>query len=222
MGHYKNYIIMVMVYLFILSSISVVALATNNPAETQIDISETTPVKEPEIEVVNYIEAEMEETEPVTEPPTEEPTEPEVEETEPVTEPSVEPEPTEPEIDPDELEMLACVIYQEAGGDKHCDECRYRVGDVVLNRVEDSRFPDTMYKVLTAKAQYGRFYWTGIVWPDRASSSGEAHAVERAYAVAEDLLRGNHSPLYGEGYIWQAEFVQGSDNIHCCGHYFGR
>lgn len=216
MGHYKNYIIMVMVYLLILSSISVVALATNNPVETQIDILETTPVTEPEIETIEYIEPVVEETEPVTEPPTEAPTEPEVEETEPVT------EPTEPVIDPEELEMLACVIYQEAGGDKHCDACRYRVGDVVLNRIADSRFPNTMYKVLTAKAQYGRFYWTGIVWPDRAYSSGEAHAVERAYEVAENLLTGHHSSLYGKGYIWQAEFVQGKDNIHCCGHYFGR
>ena len=212
MGHYKNYIIMVMVYLFILSSISVGVLATDNHVETQIDILETTPA------VVESVEPE---TEPVTEPPTE----PVVEETEPITEPEIEetePEPTEPEIDPEELEMLACVIYQEAGGDAHCDDCRYRVADVVLNRVEDKRFPDTMYKVLTAKSQYGRFHWTGIVWPSRANHSGEAHAVERAYAVAEDVLSGNHSALYGEGYIWQAEFVQGKDNVYCCGHYFGR
>ena len=212
MGHYKNYIIMVMVYLFILSSISVGVLATDNQVETQIDILETTPA---------VVESVKPETEPVTEPPTE----PVVEETEPVTEPEIEetePEPTEPEIDPEELEMLACVIYQEAGGDAYCDDCRYRVGDVVLNRIADSRFPDTMYKVLTAKAQYGRFHWTGIVWPDRAYSSSEAHAVERAYEVAENLLTGHHSSLYGKGYIWQAEFVQGEDNVYCCRHYFGR
>ena len=33
-----------------------------------------------------------------------------------------------------EIEMLACAIYQEAGGDACCDLCRHRVGDVILNR----------------------------------------------------------------------------------------
>ena len=51
-----------------------------------------------------------------------------------------------------ETEMLACVIYQEVGGSKHCDECRRRVADVVLNRVADPRFPNSIEKVLTAKS----------------------------------------------------------------------
>lgn len=119
-------------------------------------------------------------------------------------------------------EMLALIIYQEAGGDACCDECRYRVADVVLNRVASDRFPNTIYEVLTQRAQYGRLYWTGLVWPEKAFYEVEAHAVERAYRVAEDVLNGNHSELYGEGYIWQAEFTQGRDNIYHCGHYFGR
>ena len=121
-----------------------------------------------------------------------------------------------------ELEMLACVIYQEAGGDGCCDDCRRRVADVVLNRVEDSRFPNTMRDVLTAYQQYGRFYWTGIVWADRASNPGEKYAVERAYRIAEEVLNGQHSELYGEGYIWQAEFTQGKSGFWHCGTYFGR
>ena len=80
-----------------------------------------------------------------------------------------------PEIDEWELEMLACVIFQEAGGDECTDLCRYYVGDVVLNRIMDDRFPDNMYEVLTQKYQYGRFYWTGIVWPSRASNPNEAY-----------------------------------------------
>ena len=128
------------------------------------------------------------------------------------------------EIDPDELELLATVIYCEVGGNACCDECRYRVGDVVLNRVEDSRFPDDLYEVLTQKSQYGRFHWTGVVWPSRASNENEAEAVDRAYRVAEDILSGNHSDLYDEGYIWQAEFRQGKDVIYCsqCNMYYGK
>lgn len=162
---------------------------------------------------------------------------PTVEETEPIAEPMeliqvvytepiyiAPPVETEPDIviDQDKLEMLACVIYQEAGSDFCCDECRRRVADVVLNRVEDSRFPNTIEDVLTAERQYGRFHWTGVVWPDRANNPGEAHAVDRAYKIAEEVLRGQHSDLYGNGYIWQAEFEQGSDVVECCGIYFGR
>lgn len=134
------------------------------------------------------------------------------------------PETTEATLlyDEEELEMLACTIYREAGGDYYCDECRRRVADVVLNRIADDRYPDTMYEVLTQRSQYGRFHWTGIVWPDRASDLTELDAVERAYRIAEEVLLGNHSELYGQGYIYQAEFKQGRDNVYCCGHYYGR
>lgn len=127
---------------------------------------------------------------------------------------------TEPEDA--EIEMLACVIYQEAGGNACSDLCRAYVGDVVLNRVEDPRFPDTLEGVLTAEGQYGSFYRTGIKWPERAGNPGEAAAVERAYDAARALLSGEHSELYGAGYIWQAEFEQGSDVIFLDGLYFGR
>ena len=124
-------------------------------------------------------------------------------------------------IDAAELERLACVIYQEAGSDYIADETRYMVGDVVLNRVADRRFPDTLDGVLRQRGQYGRFYWTGIVWPARAKN--EPDAVKRAYNTAMDLLSGKrHSALYGAGYIWQAEFTQGSDVIFADGIYFGR
>lgn len=135
--------------------------------------------------------------------------------------PTEEPTP-EPEINQKDLELLACVIYQEAGGDTCCDECRRRVADVVLNRVESKRFPNTIHKVLTQKQQYGRFHQTGVVWPERANNPGEAEAVARAYRIAEEVLRGNHSSLYGNGYIWQASFPQGSANVYCCGTYFGK
>lgn len=130
------------------------------------------------------------------------------------------PPPEEP--DPDQVEMLACVIYQEAGGDACSDLCRMYVGDVVLNRMEDPRFPDTMEEVLTAPGQYGTFARTGVAWPARAKNAGEAAAVQRAYDTARKLLSGEHSEIYGQGYVWQAEFGQGSDGFWCCGLYFGR
>lgn len=129
---------------------------------------------------------------------------------------------TIPKINEEDLELLAIVIYQEAGWDLSCDDCRRRVADIVLNRVESEYFPDTIYEVLTQKGQYGRLHWTGVVWPEMAKYDCEAEAVERAYRIAREVLEGNHSDLYGNGYIWQAEFVQGVDGFWCCGTYFGR
>lgn len=215
MGYYKNYYISAAAAL-----ITFAMCSCSSPADTQVDIPvdttaavTTESIRETEGETTISI-TEPEETIHIIETTTTE-TVPEA------TTPSASVE-VSPEIDPEELEMLACVIYQEAGGDACCDDCRRRVADVVLNRVADPRFPDTMYKVLTAEGQYGRFYWTGIVWPKRAKYAGEAEAVKRAYRIAEEVLRGEHSELYGEGYIWQAEFKQGKDIIYCCGHYFGR
>lgn len=133
-------------------------------------------------------------------------------------------EQTTPEPSAGEVELLACAIYQEAGGDACCDTCRHRVGDVILNRIADDRFPDTMLEVLTQERQYGRFCWTGVVWPERSVYAGEAHAVERAYQTARDVLSGQHTDVYGNGYIFQAEFEQGEDVIYCadCGIYYGK
>ena len=126
------------------------------------------------------------------------------------------------ELDEYAVELLACAIYCEAGADSISDDTRRMVGDVILNRVDDPRFPDPVEGVLTQRAQYGRFHWTGVVWPARASRDGESHAVDRAYRIARELLGGEHSALYGEGYIYQAEFRQGSGVIMSDGIYFGR
>lgn len=191
----------------------VLVYTTYSKIEHKIEeAEEIEEVEEPEIRIVepeiDILEEEVK-AEEIEEPAEEEP-KIEVEE--------------EIEIDPEELELLACVIYQEAGADYCCDDCRRRVADVVLNRVEDDRFPDNIQDVLTQKRQYGRYYWTGVVWPERAKNDCEKHAVERAYRIAEEVLKGEHSELYGEGYIWQAEFKQGTGIVYCdqCKIYFGK
>lgn len=118
---------------------------------------------------------------------------------------------TEPTYTEAELEAMAIVIYQEAGGDACSDETRIMVGNVVMNRVADERFPDTIEEVLLSKRQYGRLHWTGLVWADRASKPEEAHAVERAYDCARRVLEGER--LLPDDVIWQAEFVQGTEIV---------
>lgn len=125
----------------------------------------------------------------------------------------------------EDVERLACVIYQEAGGDACCDLCRKRVADVVLNRVKDPRFKGTTIEEILIDGdpapQWGLYSVTGVVWPEKASYPEEAEAVQRAWDTAFDVLEGNHSDLT-EDYIWCAEFPQGTDVIECCGIYFGK
>ena len=119
----------------------------------------------------------------------------------------------------EELDILALIVYQEAGGDGVSDDTRRLVAQVFLNRVNDSRFPDSFYEVATANRQYGRLYLTGIVWPDRASSPAEGPAVGRAYKIAQEVLESDE-PICPEGVIFQAEFVQGDIYAAQDGMYF--
>lgn len=107
----------------------------------------------------------------------------------------------------DDLEMLALAIYQEAGGDENSDETRIMVGNVVMNRVADDRYPNDIYGVLTQKRQYGRLHWTGLKWADRASKPEEQYAVARAYECAKQVLEG--VKLVPDNVVYQAEFEQG-------------
>lgn len=113
----------------------------------------------------------------------------------------------------EEREILAIIIYQEAGADYCSDDTRLKVGTVFLNRVASDAFPNTFEEVATAKAQYGRLYWTGIQWPDRAAEPGEAHAVERSYEIADRLLAGERAFDGDPDVVWQAEFPQGSEVV---------
>ena len=131
--------------------------------------------------------------------------------------PTEEPEPTYTE---DELFCMAAAIYNEAGGDMCSDETRLLVGYVILNRVNSSKFPNTIREVLEAKRQYGEFYWTGVKFADRSSKPEEQHAVERAYEIAKRVLT-EPSPI-PETVVFQANFEQGTgvykyqDGIYFC------
>ena len=120
----------------------------------------------------------------------------------------------------DELFCMAAAIYNEAGGDMCSDETRLLVGYVILNRVNSSKFPNTIREVLEAKRQYGEFYWTGVKFADRSSKPEEQHAVERAYEIAKRVL--TEPSTIPETVVFQAEFEQGTgvykyqDGIYFC------
>lgn len=100
--------------------------------------------------------------------------------------------------DSTDLDLLAKIIYLEAGG------CTYRhkqlVGCVVINRVNSSKFPNTIEDVVYQKNQY---YPRGSKYLANAKPDGEC------YEIAKDLLaNGNHS-ICPSNVLFQAEFVQG-------------
>lgn len=95
-----------------------------------------------------------------------------------------------------ELEKLAAVVYAEAGSSWCTDYHQQCVASVVLNRVEDSRFPDTIHDVLYAPGQY----------PGTCSKTYyDARALENARLVLEE------GPVVDA--IWQANFKQGSEIV---------
>ena len=194
--------------IFLSVAVCVLRCCTEPVIETnEVTLEAATPLPIAETAQVTYEPESIVETTAATEPPTV-----------PEEETTIA---TEPPYTSDELEMMALVIYQEAGSDACSDETRLMVGTVVMNRVEDERFPNTIYEVLTQKRQYGLLHWTGLVWPKRANNPVEAHAVARAYECAKRILLGER--LLPEDVIFQAEFVQGTEVVvYQDGFYFCR
>lgn len=126
-------------------------------------------------------------------------------------------------VDLDELRCLAIVNYMEAGEDGCCNDCRRRICDVVLNRVADDRWEDSIEKVLTEPYQFS-YLWQDLDWPARAKAMGEQHAIERAFMIAEEVLLGNHSDVYQQGYVYYQGINRTDDYIVCndCGIWFSR
>lgn len=107
------------------------------------------------------------------------------------------PDPVEAEaqVDEEQLYTLSHVIYAEAGN--CCRDMMVSVGSVVLNRVADDRFPDTIDEVVFQQGQYS------CTWDGNFYLTPSTEAVE----VAEELLQ--EGSKIDSSVVWQAEFPQG-------------
>lgn len=75
------------------------------------------------------------------------------------TEVTVEPEPEEPPATlatQEEIELIALCVMAEAEGE--CEYGQRLVIDVILNRVDDPHFPDTIYDVIYQENQFSGMY----------------------------------------------------------------
>lgn len=97
----------------------------------------------------------------------------------------------------EELELLARVIFAEAGSDWCSDKMQQYTGSVVLNRVVSPLFPDTMREVVYQNGQYS------------CASSGSINKTpnERAYNCARFLLE--NGSVLPSNVIFQSQHRQG-------------
>lgn len=108
-----------------------------------------------------------------------------------------------------DLELLARVMYAEASHRSDIEEeDLLLVGNVVLNRVADKDFKDTIYDVIYSPGQYATASKLDNVTPN-----------ELAYECAQRLLNGER--LCPENVVYQAQFKQGSGTWKQLGaHYY--
>jgi hypothetical protein len=113
----------------------------------------------------------------------------------------------------EDIDLLAHLIYAEAGSSWIKDETLYYVGSVVLNRVNSDQFPNTLYDVI---------YQTEpcIQYACIVDGNIEKEPTPRCYEVAEDLLK--NGSVLPENVLYQASFKQGSgvysyqDTLYFC------
>lgn len=122
--------------------------------------------------------------------------------TEPVTENVTEPSEETKSYTDDDLFYLAAAVCREAGGES--EEIQLLVANVIINRVNSSHYPDTIYEVLTQYKQYGTMWKHGVSFPDWADDKVK----EQCYSVAKRILEGER--FCPEDVLFQAEFKQGS------------
>lgn len=101
-------------------------------------------------------------------------------------------------LEENDLELLARVMHAEASHVKDIEEeDLLLVGNVVLNRVNDESFKNTIYDVIYSPGQYATADMLDNVTPN-----------ELAYKCAQRLLNGER--FCPENVVYQAQFKQGS------------
>lgn len=95
----------------------------------------------------------------------------------------------------DDLYILSHVITGEAEGCSR--DMKLSVGSVVLNRVSDDRFPDTIAEVVFQEGQYA------CTWDGNYYREPSQETIDIAAELLED------GTAIDESVVWQAEFPQG-------------
>ena len=107
----------------------------------------------------------------------------------------------------EDIRILTTTVFHEAG--HTTEQLRQYVAQVVLNRVEDSRFPDTVKGVITQPVQYSTKYAT--VEAANAIQATDSKNGTYYYGICEDSVK---AAMMGQvempsNVLYQANFSQG-------------
>ena len=107
----------------------------------------------------------------------------------------------------EDIRILTTTVFHEAG--HTTEQLRQYVAQVVLNRVEDSRFPDTVKVVITQPGQYSTKYAT--VEAANAIQATDSKNGTYYYGICEDSVK---AAMMGQvempsNVLYQANFSQG-------------
>lgn len=107
----------------------------------------------------------------------------------------------------EDIRILTTTVFHEAG--HTTEQLRQYVAQVVLNRVEDSRFPDTVKGVITQPGQYSTKYAT--VEAANAIQATDSKNGTYYYGICEDSVK---AAMMGQvempsNVFYQANFSQG-------------
>lgn len=107
----------------------------------------------------------------------------------------------------EDIRILTTTVFHEAG--HTTEQLRQYVAQVVLNRVEDSRFPDTVKGVITQPSQYSTKYAT--VEAANAIQATDSKNGTYYYGICEDSVK---AAMMGQvempsNVLYQANFSQG-------------
>ena len=107
----------------------------------------------------------------------------------------------------DDIRILTTTVYHEAGCTT--EQLRQYVARVALNRVEDSRFPNTVYGVITQRGQYNTKYATmdaAQAIKNKDAANGTRNWETCKSSVMTAMMGKTDMP---KNVIYQANFTQG-------------
>ena len=108
----------------------------------------------------------------------------------------------------DDIRILTTTVYYEAG--QTTEQLRQYVARVALNRVEDKRFPNSVYEAITQRGQYNTKYATmeaANTIKAQDAANGTKHWNHCKWSVME-AMRGNTD--MPKNVLYQANFTQGA------------
>ena len=111
---------------------------------------------------------------------------------------------------------IDAVISSVRGSETASDVTMIMVGNVILNRVDDSRYPDTVDQVLCQPMQFSCFSESGMKWVGRGAT--DAAWQKRCMDAAERVMNGERLLSYGVVYVSGTK--QGTVEAQLDGLYF--